>query len=685
MPTKDRKIELLNRQIEEAKDGHPDDVAEWRFKTETVLRRTVGEGSPALAAFRAISFSWISWGDPIDQTAARQRDAVIRAVVCLKSAVAELDLSDGMSKDRKIELLSQQIEAANDGQPDDLAEWRMRTEAVLRSTVGEGSLALTKFRDIRYGRISFANEDQADIQRDGVRLAIRYLKSAIDEVDLLDDEPPSAPAAEQSGGSIVHRTFDDLVMDLDKRRSLAEKPPVLLLGAGASLQAGVGTMAELYKFFKCKDFDEFAKYIATLSESERYRYLAKFLQNEKFPEEITAGYQALATLLANKYFDLVLTTNGDPLLDDALSAARLWRRDYIILVNGVIRPERMELPLREPSPRVKIVKLHGDLFSRLMAWTVDEMDRFLSESWDILEDAVAGRDFLVIGYSLRDQKVLELVKSAGGSVWFLHHDKVPDHLKDIYKEIKFFRAVVDPKCTFEAFFPALAEALKEAVPRQPSDAAELESRSAETIDAGAQTIDDLMSATFGIAGPDGVLKATAFLLAEPRVILCDRSASDLHVVAGEVILIDSNGDSFSTRAIAVESTSPFGPTVLEAPDHLRTPGLRLATGRLQLGATVQMLVAAGAVTGISSGRVTALDASIRIAEIGEVAGLAELDGVVAPGASGAPVVDATLSVCGFVVAGSIDPEVAHSFAYPAECWASFVRESASGNPPVSDE
>ncbi|MEE6138778.1 SIR2 family protein [Mycobacterium sp. 050128] len=678
MPTKDRKIELLNKQIEAANDGHPEDIAEWRFRTETLLRRTVGEGSPALTAFRSISFSWISWGDPIDQTQARQRDAVMRAVMCLKSAVAELELQEGMSKDRKIELLNQQIEAANDGRPDDLAEWRMRTETVLRYTVGEGSLALTKFRDISYGRITFDNEDPADIQRDGVLKAIGYLRSAIEEVDLLDDEPPSRPAIEQLGRSMVYRTFADLVMDLDKRRGLAEKPPVLLLGAGASLQAGVGAMPELYKFFNCKDFEEFAEYIDTLSESERYRYLAKFLQNESFPDDITAGYQALATLLANKYFDLVLTTNGDPLLDDALSAARLWRRDYIVLVNGLIRPERMELPLREPSPRVKIVKLHGDLFSRLMAWTVDEMDRFLSESWDILEEAVAGRDFLVIGYSLRDEKVLELVKSAGGSVWFLHHEKVPDHLKNIHKEIEYFRAVVDSKCRFEEFFPALAEALGEAVPTKPLEAAKLELSSVVIVDAGAQTIDDLTSATFGIAGPDGVLKASAFLLEEPRVILCDRSASDLHIDDGNAILIDSNGNSFSTREIAVNSNSPFGPTVLEAPGHLRAPGLRLATGRLQLGAAVQMLVAAGAVTGISSGRVTALDASIRIAEIGEVGGLVELDGFVAPGASGAPVVDETLSVCGFVVATNADPEVPRSFAYPPEHWASFVRRSAPG-------
>lgn len=680
MPTKDQKIELLDQQIAAAKDGQPDDIAQWRMRTETVLRRTVGEGSAALNAFRAISFSWISFGDPIDQTQERQRDAVLRAIVCLKSAVAELDLQEPLSKANKTELLHQQIAVAKDGRPDDFAEWRMRTEAVLRSTVGPDSLAFNGFCDISYSRITFGGEDQADIRRDGVREAIGYLKDAIGEVDLLDDEPPSPPATEQPDGGIVYKTFEDLIKDLKDRRAGFEKPPVLLLGAGASVAAGLAAMRDLYDLFHVKNFEEFIAYIAPLSESERYRYLAKFLQNKDFPEKITPGYQALATLLAENYFDLVLTTNGDPLLDDALSAARLWRRDYMVIINGVIRPERMKLPLRAPSPRVKVVKLHGDLFSRFMAWTEREMDTFLDESWEYLEDAVADRDFLIVGYSLRDRKVRELVKSAEGSVWFLNHEKVPDHLKDIDKEIKFFRAVIERRCTFEAFFPELAETFKVAVPAQPLDAAMLELRSATPVDAGAQTTDDLMSATFKVEGPGGISSSTAFLIAEPRVILCDRHASGLNSVDGAATLVDSIGSSFRTRVIAVDSTYPFGPTVLEAPTHLRTPGLRLATGQLQLDAAVQVLVAAGGATGISAGTVTNPGASISIIEVGDVGDLAELDCLVAPGASGAPVVDATLSVCGFIVASSADQKDPRAFAYPAEQWASFVQQSVPGTP-----
>jgi hypothetical protein len=682
MPTKARNIELLNKQIAAAKDGHPDDIAEWQLGTEIALRHTVGEGSPALKAFRAISFGWIGPPEPTDQTQKRQRDAVIGAIACLKSAIAELDLQDHMSKTKKVDVLNRQIEAANDVHLDDIAEWQLRTETVLRSTVGEKRSAVTRFPAARYSRPTPGGEDSADLQRDGLLQAVGNLKSAISDLGLLDEDPSAQLAAEQSGGDILQPTFAELVEDLNGRRRNGEKPPVLLLGAGASLAAGIPTMSKLFDRFGCNDFEEFSRYIGPRSDAERYRYLAEVLQAPAF-DEITAGYQALAALLADAYFDLVLTTNMDPLLEDALSAARLRRRDYVLLVNGLMRPKRMELPLLEPNPRVKVVKLHGDLFSRCMAWTADEMNTFLSGSWRYLKDAVAGRDFIVIGYSLHDRKVVDLVKSPGRSVWFLHHKKVPDDLRDINKEIKFFRAVVGPQCAFEAFFPALAKTWKVTVPTRSLDAAKPELSLAAPVDAGAQTIDDLMSATFGIEGPGGTWSSTAFLIAEPRVILCDRYASGLNIVDGVANLIDSNGSSFSARVIAVNSNYPFGPTVLEAPTHLLGPGLRLATGVLQVSDEVQILVAVGAATGISSGKVTARGLSISITPVGEVEDLVEVHGLIAPGASGAPVVDSTLSVCGFVVGGGTDTQDPRALAYPAEHWAPFVLQSSPGRPAES--
>jgi hypothetical protein len=472
---------------------------------------------------------------------------------------------------------------------------------------------------------------------------------------------------------MIKRSFAELVTDLKTRRTVGDKPPVLLLGAGASTDAGIGAMSELFKFFNCADFNAFCKYIDKTTAAERYRYLADFLQTRR-PGEITPGYQALATLCAQNYFDLVLTTNMDPLLDDALSAARLWRRDYLLIINGVIRPDRLKLLLGGPSPRVKIVKLHGDLFQRFMAWTVPEMDTYLDEIAPYLKPAVENRDFLVVGYSLRDRRVRELVESSGGSVWFTHPKAVPAHLKTNTS----IRAVVAPQCNFETFFPSLAKALDVALPEEPLDTVQLELRPSAPIVAGAQTMDDLMSATLQIAGPNGPL-STAFLIDQPRVIVCDRHTHDPKFGTGPVHLIDSRGHLFKTRVIDVNTDHPFGPAVLEAPIQMQAPGLHLAIDPWRPDEEAQIVVAAGSKTGISSGKVTGLAIAMRIEPIdGEVRDLFELECFVAPGASGAPVVDATMSVRGFIVAGSTDPQYPRSYAYSAEHWASFVRRDRSG-------
>ncbi|HEV8581581.1 MAG TPA: SIR2 family protein [Thermoanaerobaculia bacterium] len=249
---------------------------------------------------------------------------------------------------------------------------------------------------------------------------------------------------------MVERTLDDLIRDLSDRRRLSEPPPVLLLGAGASVESGIGMMARLYELVGVKDFAGFVTAIETRDENERYRLLAEFLQTAD-PSAVTPGYTALAELCAAAVFDVVLTTNLDPLLDDALAAARLRRRDYLLFINGLIRAERLALMLRSRSPRVKVIKLHGDLFSRFMAWTPPEMERYLADIAPTLSIFLQGRDVLVVGYSLRDEAVRDFVMDLGGTVWIAYPSPPPDALKATPN----VRTVVGDHLTFETLFTRL--------------------------------------------------------------------------------------------------------------------------------------------------------------------------------------------------------------------------------------
>jgi hypothetical protein len=473
------------------------------------------------------------------------------------------------------------------------------------------------------------------------------------------------------------RTFRDLARDLQQRRVVGDPPPALLLGAGASVESGVGAMTDLFRFLDCADWDAFCAFIQGRSDLERYRYLSQFLQSRK-PEEVTPGYRALAALCAAGYLELVLTTNLDPLIDDALATARLKRKDYLLLVNGVIRPSWLGLLVGQPYPRVKVVKLHGDLFHRCMAWTPAEMETFVQEVGPPLHKAVSQRDVLVVGHSLHDAKIRELALQAQDALWYIHPQAVPDFLTDDRR----VRGVVGAECTFERLLTRLAKDLvpgwdgaAEAPDVGPSRGLE---RAAGFLPFGvpfsgtaedrAETLDDLIACVVGLAGGDGAPFCTGFVLARPRVIVTEGfSGGTLPAGDDKVTVVASDGRRLPTRLLRRDAAHPFGATLVEVPPGLKVPGLRLDATPLPRDLAVQVAVAAGERVGISSGRVADPgERQLEVAPVGRVGQLVAVECVVAPGSAGAPVVDDALAVRGYIVAGSTDRPP--SFMYPAPRW-----------------
>lgn len=463
---------------------------------------------------------------------------------------------------------------------------------------------------------------------------------------------------------MINRTIDDLIFDLKQRRTSGDKPPVLLLGAGASVESGIGAMTDLFAFAKCADFDAFVKYIAPQTTAERFRLLSQFLQTRK-PAQVTFGYQALATLCAEAYFDLVLTLNLDPLLDDALAYARLWRKDYLVIVNGIYRPDRLAPVLSAQSPRVKIVKMHGDLFHRFMAWTPEEMDAYVSEIAARLDGALYGRDLLVVGTSLRDERIRELtlkVVENGGAVWYTGPTSAPDFLQSQSN----VRAVLGPDCTFENLFTRIATDVGVMKLPAPGPAAE-PSFDAEAATAS-QTMDDFMASLVSVLGPDDKPSSTGFLLASPRVIVADAYPTRPMIVNGRV-KIAASGKTYTAEVLNSDVGHPFGPVFLKPPPELQIATLFHNPAPLEIGRPISAGIAAGGKTGIASGTVSAQEATIAIDPIGQVPDLVQLQLAVAQGASGAPVVDDSFIVRGFIVAGSTDPNNPISYMYPASRWA----------------
>ena len=106
------------------------------------------------------------------------------------------------------------------------------------------------------------------------------------------------------------------------------------------------------------------------------------------------------------------------------------------------------------------------------------------------------------------------------------------------------------------------------------------------------------------------------------------------------------------------------------PDALKAPGLRLDADPPTAGLMVHVGVAAGQGVGVSSG--TLRDPAERTLQFffGEAHHLVELECVTAPGAAGAPVVDTSFAVRGFIVAGD---HKERSYMYPSYRWAGTLK------------
>lgn len=452
---------------------------------------------------------------------------------------------------------------------------------------------------------------------------------------------------------MLRRSVEDLARDLRQRRESGDAMPVLLLGAGASVDSGVGVMGDLYRYVGCADFAAFSAVMEPLTSGERYRLLARFLQAVE-PERVTPGYTALAALIATGYLNVVLTTNLDPLLDDALSSARLKRKDYLLLVNGLVLPALLSRLLEANSPRVKVVKLHGDLLYRCMAWTPAEMEDFVSAIGQPLHRHVATRDLLVVGHSLRDEAIRDLVGSAGDVIWYAHPEEAPAFLSTDRR----VRAVIGAEARFEPLFTTIAERLEVMPATQPGGGGVLPDGSR------GPTMDDASRALVRVLGPFGP-NSTGFVLTQPHVILMDAFAAR-SAVHEDTVHLKWGGMELSAPVIG-DLGGPFGPLVARVPDGLRAVGLPLDARAISPGEPVHVAVAVGPGTGMSSGHATtAVEMDHVIIEpVGRVEGLVDVAVRVAPGSSGAPVLDGDMAVRGFVVAKAAD----HAYLLPASRWA----------------
>jgi len=130
----------------------------------------------------------------------------------------------------------------------------------------------------------------------------------------------------------------------------------------------------------------------------------------------SAGYQGLADLVTAGYFRIILTTNWEQLLQDALYSSGLRGKEFQVVIPCVLTREALKQALKAPNPPIKIVKLHGDLECRAFAWLDAEKEKYTAKVAGSLAQFLK-QDIVIVGCSLQDHSILSRLAKGSASLW----------------------------------------------------------------------------------------------------------------------------------------------------------------------------------------------------------------------------------------------------------------------------
>lgn len=144
----------------------------------------------------------------------------------------------------------------------------------------------------------------------------------------------------------------------------------------------------------CNDsnWGAFRQYLQELSVDDRVNMLAYYIK--KWEEG--NGYQALASLILDGYFSIIITTNVDSFLEEALSKAGALRNDMQILLVGRDQPSYIAEALMNKTKPINILKLCGSLNEGVLPASFPDVLAFPREVEEVLA-LLLSQDTIIVG------------------------------------------------------------------------------------------------------------------------------------------------------------------------------------------------------------------------------------------------------------------------------------------------
>ncbi|MDY0129099.1 MAG: SIR2 family protein, partial [Methanosarcina vacuolata] len=279
------------------------------------------------------------------------------------------------------------------------------------------------------------------------------------------------------------------------RKKSGRDPYILLIGAGASLSSECSSMIsivdDVLETYSKTEFNNWKKEIedatllderygkllkkdidgkklilffdiwSTRDHDTRYSILREHLWEGKIPSK---GYNDLVDIIKQGYFNTIISTNLDHLIEKALEEKGLRRPDnFIVLVNGKDKPEEIIEQIESSRVSLKILKLHGTLESpRSYAFTEEEIFDFTKEIKPKLVQII-NKSIIIIGHSMQDRDINVLFEGEGKEIHFVN-PSLPDPGSMIYKTLVVRRKgniISGDDGDFDTFFQKLKLYLEE--------------------------------------------------------------------------------------------------------------------------------------------------------------------------------------------------------------------------------
>ena len=198
----------------------------------------------------------------------------------------------------------------------------------------------------------------------------------------------------------------------------------LLLGSGASISSGIKTAQEMIDEWRnllflrsnssvaCQDWlddqswykheDEYSLLFENIYDqpSQRRVYVEERIKDA----HPNWGYIYLTNLLANRFFDVVFTTNFDDLINEACYLYSEDMRPIVAAHDSAVQG------IRVTAKRPKIIKLHGDFLYDNIKNTLAELETLEANTKRKLTQFAREYGLVVLGYSGRDRSVMDTLE-----------------------------------------------------------------------------------------------------------------------------------------------------------------------------------------------------------------------------------------------------------------------------------